>query len=122
MGAPVERAEHRGGSLATGGLAEHAPVEMHGRVHAERDGTVAVNRSGLALRVRADERDGVCVRGVVLHIVGRDGIEGDAELLEDRPALRRARSEDEQVAHRSFSATQISSLGQRRDQSTEWVV
>ena len=36
-------------------------------------------------------------RRVVLDVVGRDDLEGDGELLEDRPPLRRGRGEDEAV-------------------------
>ena len=46
----------------------HASVEMDRRVDAERDRTVAVDGAGLALGVRADERDGVGVRRVVLDV------------------------------------------------------
>ena len=55
-----------------------------------------------------DELDGVGIRRVVLGVVGRDDLEGDRELLEDRPPLRRRRGE----GRRRLRATQISSAGQ----------
>ena len=100
-------------------LAVHTPVEMNRRVDPERDGTVRMNGAGLALGVRPDELDRICVGWVVLLVDGRDDIERDPQLLEDRAPLRRGRSEDERIAHRRFLATQISSLGHLRDHSTE---
>jgi len=44
-------------------------------------------------------------------VVRRDDDERDAELLEDRPPLRRGRGEDERLYR--FRAFQISSDGQR---------
>ena len=71
-------------------------------------------------RVLADERDGVGVLAIVLLVLRRDRVERDAELLEDRPPLRRGRCE------RAFAggalvarsrAFQISSDGQQRAHS-----
>ena len=74
-----------------------------------------MHRAGLADGVRANELDRVGVGRIVLLVVRRTRLERDPQLLEDRPALRRRRGEDE--PHRGFSATQISSAGQRRAQS-----
>jgi hypothetical protein len=71
--------------------------------------------------VGADELDRVGVRRVVLDVAGGDDVERQAQLLEDRPALRAGGREQERRcgrdAHPAFRATQISSDGQRRAQS-----
>ena len=73
-----------------------APVECDGRVDAEQRAVAGrVRRSAPCPRVRADERDRVGVRRVVLLVGGRDDVERDPQLLEDRAALRRGRGEDE---------------------------
>ena len=71
------------------------PVEMHRRVDPERPAPLAVTERGLADGVRADERDGVGVGRIVLHVRRCDDVERDAQLLEDRAALRRRRGEHE---------------------------
>ena len=67
----------------------------------------------------AHERDGVGVGRVVLDVAGRDGVERDRELLEDRATLRRRGREDERLRHEGFAATQISSAGHFRAHSAE---
>ena len=116
---PASSREHGAGVVAVGGLAVEPAVEMDGRVDAERDRAFRVHRSGLALGVIAHERDRVGVGRVVLHVRGCDRRERDAQLLEDRAALRRRRGEREDVGHARFFATQISSLGHLRAHSTE---
>ena len=62
----------------------------------------------------ADELDRIGVRGIVLLVVRRNGVERDPELLEDHAALGARRGEQNRSsrvrAHR-FRATQISSAG-----------
>ena len=105
-----------------GRLAVRAPVEDDGGVDAEHGPVAGVLRHGarLAAGVVADEVDGVGAGRVVLDVVGRDDVEREAELLEDRAPLRARRGEEERRrrrrAHR-LRATQISSDGQRRDHS-----
>ncbi len=68
---------------------------MDGRVHAERDRPLLVHRDGLSLGVSPDELDRVGIGRIVLLVHGRDDVERDPELLENRPSLRRRRGEDE---------------------------
>ena len=83
-------------------------AELHGaaeddRVDPEHRPAAAVDRAGLP--------GGVLERVAARppRRVGRDGLERDPELGEDRRALRRGRGEDD---HARFRATQISSVGQ----------
>ena len=90
---------------------------MDGRVDAERDRPLLVNREGLSLGVGADELDRVGIGRIVLLVRRRDDVERDPQLLEDRTSLRRGRGENE--PHHRFFATQISSAGHLRDHSAE---
>ena len=103
------------------GLPVDPSSEVHRRVHAERR-AAAVDGARLAARVVADERDGIGVGRVVLGVLGRDDLERDPELLENRPALRRRRREDERRHGPGLRATQISSAGHFRAHSAENVV
>ena len=96
-----------------------AGAEMHRRVDPERHAPRLVDGARLAARMVAHECDRVGVRRIVLLVHGRDGLEGDRELGQDGAPLRRGRRENERRRHRGFAATQISSAGQRRAQSTE---
>ena len=84
-----------------------AAVQEDGRVHAQRDAAVGVDRARLPVGVAAHELDRVRVRGVVLDVVRRDDLERDRELLEDRLPLGRGRGERQP----GFRAAQISSTG-----------
>ena len=93
MAAPGERAQHRPRLRFVGGLAVQPGAEADERVDAEdeRAGHSRGHRGGLAERVL--ERD--LVRRAVLQLldVGHLDLELDADLLEDRPPLRRAGGE-----------------------------
>jgi hypothetical protein len=65
-------------------LAVDVAVEHDDRVDGED--RVALDRRALAGRVLAGERDRLA--GLELLDAGDDDLEGDPELLEDRPALR----------------------------------
>ncbi len=115
---PARQAEEHQPRIASiDGLAVHATVEMDGRVDSDGDGAFGMDGAGLALGMGANELDGVGIGRVVLLVRGRDDVERDAELLENRPSLGRCRGEDE--PHPGFFATQISSLGHFFDHSTE---
>ena len=105
MRPPAERLEHlrRVGRVAR--LADPAAAADDDRVDAEHRPPGPVDRPRLA--------GGVLERVAVgrLDEVGRDDLERDRELLEDRPALRRRRGEDERAAHARLRAAQISSEG-----------
>ena len=60
-----------------------------------------------------NELDRIGIWRVVLDIVGREDLERDAQLLEDRASLRRRRRERQDV----LRAAQISSEGHFRAQS-----
>ena len=98
-----ELAQHARRGLLVGGLAVHAPVEVHRRVDPEGEPALMMGGSGLATRVVADEHDRIGIGGVVLDVRWDDNLERDPELLEDRPALRRRRREREH-ALRTWSA------------------
>jgi hypothetical protein len=61
-------------------------IEHHDRVHADDRAVFHVDRHGLASGVLARDLDRVPVGELV--DVGDLDVEGDPELLEDRPALR----------------------------------
>jgi hypothetical protein len=103
-----ELVEHADGVVRICRLSIDAAVEVDGRVHAERDPSVGVDGTGLPLRVASDELDGIGVGRVVLDVLRGDDLERDLQLLEDRAALRRRRSERQE----GLRATQISSIGQ----------
>jgi hypothetical protein len=88
-------------------------VEEHGRVHAERQPAGRVDGARLPFSMPEDELRGVGVGRIVLDVRGRDDVEGDAQLLEDRAALRARRCERQD----GLRAVQISSTGQLRAQS-----
>ena len=113
MRAPGELTEHAYGVVAIGGLPVDAPVEENRRIDAERDPSIRVNRARLPLRMSANELDRVGVWRVVLDVVGREDLERDAQLLEDRASLRRRRREGQS----RLRATHRSSLGHLRAQS-----
>ncbi len=119
MRAAGELAEHGAGVVAVGGLAVEPAVEVDGGVDAERDRAVGVHRSRLALGVIAHELDRVGVGRIVLDVRRCDRRERDAQLLEDRAALRRCRGQRERLGHTRFFATQISSAGHLRAHSAE---
>ena len=93
MRAPGELTEHACGVVAIGGLPVETSVEENRRIHAERDPSIRVNRARLPLRMPANELDRVGIWRVVLDIVGREDLERDAQLLEDRASLRDRRRE-----------------------------
>ena len=72
--------------------AEHRPVARLRR-----------DRARLPARVLAHELDGVGFGRVVLDVVGRDDVEGDPELLEDRAPLRARRREQQRLRRRASS-------------------
>ena len=80
---------------------------MDGRIHAKRHPPLDANRTSLSLRVPTHELRRIGIRRVLLDVVGRDGLERDAQLLEDGAALRARRREDQPV----FRATHRSSDG-----------
>jgi hypothetical protein len=92
VGPAAQPPQRRPGLRRVAGLAEDAVVERDDRVHAEDDrpGT----RDGLRLAQRVELGDGARLAGGVLLDVRRLDRELDAELLEDRPPLRRAARED----------------------------
>ena len=109
MRPPGEQAEHPRRVDPVDGLAVEPPVQVHRGVDAERDGAVAMHGARLPLGVRAHQRDRVGIRRVVLDVPGRDGFEGDPELLEDRAPLRRGRSQPKQLgAHCPFHESRYS--------------
>ncbi len=110
--------EHDAGIAPVGRLAVEVAVEMDGGIDPERD-AVGMDGACLPLGVGPHERDRIRIRRVVLHIRRRHDLVPNAQLLQDRSALRRRRSEDEPRRHPSFFATQISSAGHARDHSTE---
>jgi hypothetical protein len=91
VGPAAERPQGALGLGLVAGLAVDAPVERDQRVDAEHE--VALDREGLAAGVLARNLDRVALLDL-LDAGGPDG-EGDPELLEDRPPLRRRRREDE---------------------------
>ena len=103
------------GLRRVGGLAEQLAVEQHLGVDAEHRPLAAVDRARLARRALERARAGHLVE------VGRDDLERDAELRQDRAPLRRRRREDERrcrcSAHAILRATQISSHGHCRAHS-----
>ena len=113
---PDELLEHPLGVGRVGRLAVDRAVEPDGGVDAEHGplAGVLLRRRRLPARVLADELDRIGVRGIVLLVVRRDGVERDPELLEDHAALRARRREQDRSgrvrAHR-FRAIQISSAG-----------
>ena len=119
MCAPGEVPEHRARAVLTGRLRVYALSEVDGRVDAERDVAGLVHGPRLSERVLAHERHGVGVGWVVLDVAGLRELEGDPELLEDRPPLRRRRGEHEPRRHDGFAATQISSTGHFLDHAAE---
>ena len=99
--------EHGFGLGRVPGLAEQLAVEEHLGVDAEHGPLAAVDRASLA--GGALERRGA---GRLVE-VGRDDVERDAELFEDRAPLRRRRRQDQRIDRQpvAFRATQISSHG-----------
>jgi hypothetical protein len=88
-------------------LAEDRATDLHRRVDAEHGPVRAAqvrDRPRLAARMLADEVVDICVRRVVLVVLGRDDVEREVELLEDRAPLRARRREQDRVddvrAHR----------------------
>jgi hypothetical protein len=77
--------------------------------------------------VLAHQLDRVGVRRVVLLVLGRDDLEGDRELLEDRPTLRARRGEQEGVdavrAQTSSSSANQSAISRCADsgESEPWM-
>ena len=112
----TEGLEHALRIVDVGGLAEGVAVEDDGGVDAEHRPAAGLmrERARLSSGVLADELDGIRVRRVVLDVPRRDDVEGQSELLEDRPPLRARRGEQERrrrgCAH-DFRAFQISSAG-----------
>ena len=104
----------RAASSSSAGFPSDAPVERDGRIDAESDPSVGVYRASLSLRVPADELGWVGIGQVVFDVVGRDDLERDRELLEDRPSLRRGRRQSQPV----LRATHRSSLGHFRAHAT----
>ena len=112
--APTSALEHRLGLAASAGLPNSPPSQHHGRVDAEHRPVAGAVRTDRALPARA--RHGIDVAGRSLVVVGRDDVERDPQLLEDRAPLRRRRREQSGDAaaatrHR-LRARQISSHGQ----------
>ena len=99
--------------VAIGGLPVETSVEENRRVDAERDPSIRVNRARLPLRVPANELDRVGVWRVVLDVVGREDLERDAQLLEDRASLQATSTR----ASARLRATHRSSVGHFRAQS-----
>src|SRR3990170_751237 len=93
--------------VALGRLAVDTPVEDDGRVDAERHLALAMHGPGLTFRMGPYEISRLEPGWIVLQIRGRNDLEGDPELLEDRPPLPRRRREDQPV----LRAAHISSAG-----------
>ena len=88
-----------------GRLAVDPAAQDDGRVDRE-DGPLARvprHRPGLFPRVPANELDGVPLLHVLFVVARRHDVERDAELLEDRTALRGSRREQERRRGRSVS-------------------
>jgi hypothetical protein len=122
VGAAGERLEHPLGILGAARLPKRRPVRDDRGVHAE-DRPVAclrVDGTGLAERMRPDQRDRV-VLDVVLLVPRRREVERDAQLPQDRASLGRHRGQQQRRrgwnAHRCLRATQMSSEGHCRAQS-----
>ncbi len=113
MHATRQRAQHVRSVVPVGRLSVDTTVEHDGRVYSERHLTRPRRGAGLALRMRSDELGRLDSRRVVLDVVRRDDIERDSQLLQDRAALRRRRSEDQP----RFRAAHISSEGHCRAHS-----
>jgi len=92
----AERVQHLLGFLGAGGLPEHAPLQVDGRVDPE-DGPLVrlADRPGLSRCMSAHEFDDVRVGWIMFLIVGHGELERDPELLEDCPPLRRGRGKEE---------------------------
>jgi hypothetical protein len=78
VGAPCEVFEHPACLASVARLAVDPPVEVHGRVDPERDGSVHVDGARLALGVVADELHRLRVGRVMLLVGGGDDVERDA--------------------------------------------
>ena len=105
VGAPAEQLQHLSGLRRVTGLADSPACADDDRVDAEHRPPRPVDRPGLA--------GGVLERVAVGRLLetGCDDLEREVELLEDRPALRRRRGEDERRRHPRLRAAQISSQG-----------
>jgi hypothetical protein len=94
--------EHLLGLRRVGRLAEQRALEQHLGVDTEDRPVAASDRPRLA-------RGALERRGALdFFEVGRDDVERDAQLFEDRAPLRRGRREDQREG---FRATQMSSQG-----------
>ena len=102
-----EQGEHSARIRGVGRLSELLAVADDDGVDAEHGPVAAFDRAGLAHRVLE------WIAAGLLDVGGLDHLEGDLELREDRPALRRGRGEND---HR-FRAAQISSAGHCRAHS-----
>ena len=108
-----ERTQHHGRLPHVGRLPEQLTVEDDLGVDAQHGTIAAVDRARLARRALERIADGLLVER------GRNGLEWDSELRQDRAALRRRRREDEwRRGHATLlRAAQISSQGHLRAQS-----
>ena len=117
MRVPAERVEHLRCLLGVLRLAVQPAPENDSGVDAEHRPPVGPvgDRARLSERVLLDELDRVGLGRVVLLVVGRDDLEGNAELLEDVATLWRRRREQQRrrgrCAHPRLRARQISSHG-----------
>ena len=84
-------------------LRVEAPAEHDGRVDTEHRPAVRLVRDGARLpeRVGANELLRVGLGRIVLLVARRDGVERNAELVQDRPPLRRGRREQERRRRRN---------------------
>ena len=97
-------------------LAEDLAAERDGGVDAEHRQLAGLprNRAGLAACVLAHELDHIGFRRVLLHVVGREDLVRDPELVEDHAALRARRCKHQRlddVRAQRLRALQISSHG-----------
>ncbi len=94
-----ELLEHVLGLACVRRLAVEPVAEPHRRVDTEHRPLAGQlrHRPRLAAGVLADELDGVGIRRVVLDVLGRNDVEGQPELLEDRTALWARRREQDRV-------------------------